>query len=422
MTPETTDILISGGGIAGLIAAAAFGDAGFSVICVDPLPRATDATPGATDSAPPATGAKPGGATDLRTTAFLQPAQGLLSACGLWGRLAPHATPLRVMRIVDATDAGAGAGTGTGPKPRLIRDFNSADISDAPFGWNLPNRLLRRELVAHLATLPGVDFRPGVGIAGVMTREGQARATLSDGGRVAARLLIGADGRDSPVRHAAGISVKTTRYGQKALAFAVTHPVPHENVSTEIHHRGGPFTLVPLPDHEGQPCSAVVWMQTGAEALRLSALPVPDFGAAMTARSCGLLGPLSLITRRTVWPVISRVAGRMAAERIALMAEAAHVVPPIGAQGLNMSLADLRVLSELAARAPADIGSAAMLAAYHRRRHPQVRLRVAGIDALNRVSMAGARAPRDVRAAALAALCSVPPARRALMRAGLAAR
>ncbi len=88
--------------------------------------------------------------------------------------------------------------------------------------------------------------------------------TLTDGARLSARLVIGADGRDSPVREAAGIGVRTTRYGQKALAFAVTHPEPHDNVSTEIYNRGGAFTLVPLPDHDGRPSSAVVWMDDGA--------------------------------------------------------------------------------------------------------------------------------------------------------------
>jgi 2-octaprenyl-6-methoxyphenol hydroxylase len=65
------------------------------------------------------------------------------------------------------------------------------------------------------------------------------------------------------MRRALGIGVRTTRYGQKALAFAVTHPEPHRNVSTEIHRSGGPFTLVPLPDREGKPASAVVWMERG---------------------------------------------------------------------------------------------------------------------------------------------------------------
>jgi 2-octaprenyl-6-methoxyphenol hydroxylase len=107
-------------------------------------------------------------------------------------------------------------------------------------------------MVAHLAEMPLADFRPGIGTAQLLTRETEARVTLSDGARLRARLVIAADGRNSAVREAAGIGVRTTRYGQKALAFAVTHPIPHENVSTEIHRSGGPFTLVPLPDYTGE--------------------------------------------------------------------------------------------------------------------------------------------------------------------------
>jgi 2-octaprenyl-6-methoxyphenol hydroxylase len=239
---------------------------------------------------------------------------------------------------------------------------------------------------------------------------------------VAARLLVAADGRGSVVREALGIGVRTMRYGQKALAFAVNHPIPHMNVSTEIHRSGGPFTLVPLPDRGGLPCSAVVWMERGPEALRLAALPVAEFEAAMSERSCHLFGPLTLLTRRTVWPIISQIADRMWGERTALIAEAAHVMPPIGAQGLNMSLADVRVLLELAQAAPEKLGERAMLETYHRRRHAEVVARITGIDALNRASMLSAPALRDARAKALNALYSVAPVRKTLMRAGLGVR
>ncbi|MGI3184544.1 UbiH/UbiF family hydroxylase [Nioella aestuarii] len=391
-----TDVLVSGGGVAGLTAAAAFGAAGFTVICVDP--------------APPVTEMQAEG-SDLRSTAFLQPSRDFLIRAGLWDRLEPFASALQIMRIVDAG--------GEEPEARSSHDFNASDISDLPFGWNLPNWLLRREMVAHLAQMPNVDFRPGTGTAGLLTREREALVSLSDGTRVRARLVIAADGRNSPVRDAVGIPVKTTRYGQKALAFAVTHEVPHGNVSTEIHRSGGPFTLVPLPDHRGSPCSAVVWMERGPEVARLASLPVPAFEDEMTARSAGLLGPLSLITRRTVWPIISQVADRMEAERVALVAEAAHVVPPIGAQGLNMSLGDMRALLDLAEAAPGDIGSRKMLTSYHKSRHGEVRARVAGIDALNRASMVSLQGLRDMRMRALRAFYSVKPVRTTLMRAGL---
>ncbi|RBI75984.1 UbiH/UbiF family hydroxylase [Roseovarius sp. TE539] len=393
------DIVISGGGVAGLTAAAAFGAAGFSVLCVDP--------------AAPVTEREAEGA-DLRSTAFLQPAQALLEQAGLWARLEGHASELRVMRIVDAG--------GPEPEVRVTRDFNSADISDLPFGWNLPNWLLRREMVAHLQELDSVEFWTGTATRSLFTREGEARVGLSDGTTVRARLVIAADGRNSPIREAAGVGVHTIRYGQKALAFAVTHPLPHQNVSTEIHRSGGPFTLVPLPDHEGLPSSAIVWMEDGPEAVRLAGLGIPDFEAAMTERSCGLFGPLKLASRMTIWPIISQVADRMWAERVALVAEAAHVVPPIGAQGLNMSLGDMRVLLALALESPDTLGDAKMLEAYHRRRHREVALRLAGIDALNRASMMHFQPLRDCRALGVDTIYALAPVRRLLMQMGLGAR
>lgn len=399
MTRISTDVFISGGGVAGLTAAAAFGSAGFSVICADPTP--------------PVTKADDRGA-DLRTTAFLQPSIPVLAAAGLWQRLQTFAAPLQIMRIIDAG--------GEVATPRIIKDFDAADLSESPFGWNLPNWLLRREMLARLTELSNVTFLPGVATRTLFTRESEALVKLSDGRKVTAKLVIAADGRASIIRQAVGIDVKTTRYGQKALAFTVTHPIPHENVSTEIHRSGGPFTLVPLPDRDGLPCSAVVWMEAGPEAQRLAAMPAEDFEAAINARSCQILGPLTLASRRTIWPIISQIAARMSAERVALIAEAAHVVPPIGAQGLNMSLADLAVLLEVTQADRANIGNAAMLATYNRRRHFEVQARVTGIDALNRASMVEGQLLRDLRAGALNAFYSVAPVRKTLMKAGLGLR
>lgn len=394
--PDTVDVLISGGGVAGLTAAAGFGAAGLRVLCVDPAPPVTEES---------------GAGADLRTTAFLQPSIALFRRIGLWDRLQPHGAPLQVMRIVDAG--------GAEPRPRLTRAFDAGEISDQPFGWNLPNWLLRREISARLAELPGVEFRPGTATAGLIAREDAALVELSDGSRLRARLVVAADGRNSPVRQALGIGVRTIGYGQKALAFAVTHEIPHQNVSTEIHRCGGPFTLVPLPDRGGKPSSAVIWMERGAETARLRALPREAFEVELNDRSAGVLGRLQLATGLTEWPIISQIADRYTGPRTALMAEAAHVVPPIGAQGLNMSLADLSSLLDLMTPDPGD---AAALARYERERRPEALARLIGIDALNRASMMAPRPLRDLRAAALGGLYALAPVRRAMMRAGLGTR
>lgn len=393
------DILISGGGIAGLTAATAFGAAGFDVLCVDPAPPVVT---------------RDAAGSDLRSTAFLQPARHFLEEIGLWARLQDHATALQIMRIIDAG--------GPEPEPRVAKDFDASDISDQPFGWNLPNWLLRREMLAHVTQLPNVTFRAGISAQTLFTRTGDARVGLSDGTRLRVKLVIAADGRSSPMREAADIPVHTTRFGQKALAFAVTHPVPHDNVSTEIHRTGGPFTLVPLPDFEGRPSSAIVWMEEGAKAKALFDLPAPAFEAAMMQRSCGVLGPLKLASARTIWPIISQHAEHLSGERIALVAEAAHVMPPIGAQGLNMSLADIKTLHDLASARPEGLGDAAMLDTYHKARITDIRTRVAGIALLNQASMLSAPPLRDARAAALGALYSFAPLRKSLMQMGLGAK
>ncbi|WP_120504677.1 UbiH/UbiF family hydroxylase [Sulfitobacter mediterraneus] len=393
------DILISGGGIAGLTAAAAFGTAGFDVICVDPAPPVVE---------------KDAQGADMRTTAFLQPARRVLESAEIWPALAPHAAPLQIMRIVDAG--------GEVAEPRVTREFDASDISNQPFGWNFPNWLLRRELVARLDDLPNVDFRPGTGTTSLFTRTAEARVGLTDGSRVRCKLLVAADGRASPMREAAGISVSTRRYGQKALAFAVTHPVPHENVSTEVHRTGGPFTLVPLPDLDGMPSSAVVWMDDGPLTVARAATDTAAFEAEMSERSCHLFGPLTLASPRNVWPIINQHADRLSGERLALIAEAAHVVPPIGAQGLNMSLNDLACLLDLAVVHPETLGDGAMLEKYHKARYADIQLRVRGIDLLNRASQASSPLARDARAAGLNALYAMPQVRKMLMQMGLGVR
>ncbi|MEP1963379.1 UbiH/UbiF family hydroxylase [Tateyamaria sp.] len=393
------DILISGGGIAGLTAAATFGSAGFRVICVDPTPPVID---------------READGADMRTTAMLQPARTLLEASGLWDALEPYATALDVMRIVDAG--------GTDGSAREVKAFRASDVSDLPFGWNLPNWRLRREMAARLKALDTVDFRPGVGTRNLLARTAEARVGLSDGTRISARCVIAADGRASPMRDAAGIPVTTKRYGQKALAFAVTHPIPHENISTEVHQTGGPFTLVPLPDLNGMPSSAVVWMDDGAASMARMQSDVAAFEAEMTTRSCQMLGPLTLASRRTLWPIISQYAERLSGTRLALIAEAAHVVPPIGAQGLNMSFADITTLLDLATARPEGLGGAQMLDAYHKARMGDIRMRVSGIDLLNRTSQAKSPMARDARAFGLTALHQVAPVRKTLMELGLGTR
>lgn len=396
-----TEILIAGGGVAGLAAAAAFAAEGFDVICVDP--------------APPVTSAEAEGA-DLRSTAFLTPSVEVLRRAGLWDRMAPMAAALRVMRLAEAGGPEAGI--------RETADFSAAELGIAAFGYNLPNWLLRREMAAHLEALPNARLLHGEAVRHLTTRLSGAIVRLSGGTSLGARLVVAADGRDSAVRAALGIGVRRWSYGQKANVFSVAHPLPHDGVSTEIHRSGGPFTLVPLPDRDGVHLSAVIWMETGPRAQALADMPEPAFAVELNLRSCGVLGDLRLVSARRLWPIIGQVADRMDGPRVALVAEAAHVIPPIGAQGLNMSLRDIASLRDLvvgARDADADFGAPKLLTRYSRARRPDILARIAGVDALNRAARTDVQALRDLRRFGLRALSGIAPARRAAMALGLGA-
>jgi 2-octaprenyl-6-methoxyphenol hydroxylase len=379
-----------------------FAACGFRALCVD-------RTPPVLDEADPA--------ADLRTTAFLTPSVDTLDRAGVWRRLAEEAAPLWTMRILDAG--------GAENVVRETADFNAAEMQDAPFGWNLRNTAIRRALMETLEAAPDAALRAPAGLVRLTPRSREVIAALSDGAQVRAKLAVAADGRDSEARAQAGIGARRWSYAQKAVVFAVTHDIPHEGVSTEIHRTGGPFTLVPLPDVDGRPASSVVWMEEAAKAGALMELDDEAFLAAAQARSCGVLGGLRLASRRAVWPMIGMLAERLDGPRLALVGETAHVVPPIGAQGLNMSLADIATLAEVLTEARArgrDIGEAALLRRYHRARWPEMAARVATVDALNRASMVSAQPLRDLRRAGLKLIHDAAPLRRLAMRGGMGAR
>ncbi len=388
------DIFISGGGIAGLSAAAALSEMGFSVLLADP-------------TSPPKDHDQP--KADLRSTAYLQSARALFQRAGVWEQLLSHATALQTLRVID-----------TAGQPAQItaeRAFQASELSDAPFGWNIPNWQARQ--ILSKAVEGRVDLRFGTGFESIFQRDREVRIKLTDGTNLRARLAVAADGRTSPIRDALGIGVSTTRYGQKALAFSVSHDIPHENISTEIYLRGGAFTLVPLPDYDGKPASSVVWMEDARIALDLAARPVAEFNAMATERSVGVLGSLSRIGAVAHWPVVTQTAARLTDSRVALLAEAAHVMPPIGAQGLNTSLQDIAALVEAIGANPGDPGAPATLRAFADARDRDIRLRAKVIDVFNRVCRSDRPAVQALRTAGLKLVHDVAPVRRAVMAAGL---
>ncbi len=379
-----------------MTAACAFGSAGFSVICVDPAPPVTQETDPK---------------SDLRSTAFLQPARNTLKSAGIWAHLEDYATPLDIMRLADAG--------GETNKVRQVADFVAAEISDEPFAWNLPNWLLRREMQKRINELDTVTFLTGVETKRITTRTDRAYVHLSNQTQVDCKLVLAADGRNSPTRDMLEIKTKTWRFGQKAIVFSVSHPCSHDNISTEIHRSGGPFTVVPLHDVDDTHFSAVVWMEKGPKAAALMALDDDIFMKTANARSCDILGDMKLASRRMIWPIISRLADKLYGPRTALIAEAAHVIPPIGAQGLNMSLTDIQCLLDLSLESPDAMGGPVMLAAYQKARFGDIKMRVNGVNMLNRAAMTNSDTLKALRLKGLQTLHGFAPVRKSLMRKGL---
>ena len=393
-----TDVFISGAGLAGSIAALSYSKAGRNVIVADPFIYGNNAQ------------------VDYRTTAYLQPSKLFLEKLGIWEAIEDSAMPLEIMKIMDSSNIK------NGDKIRSQKEFKSAEISDLPFGWNVKNSLMKGALKRLIDQQSNCKLITNSNAIDMVCRDSMAYLKLSSGNTVKAKLVIAADGRNSILREKAGISTKTHRFGQKALAFAVTHSIPHKNISTEIHNSGGPFTLVPLPDYNGKPSSAIVWMENGKKATNLMEMKTKNFEHEMTIRSCNILGPLKLASKRSLWPIISQVADRLYSKRLALIGETAHVVPPIGAQGLNMSLADIKCLNDLDQKYPDQLGSMNTLKEYQKNRIFDIRQRVAGVSALNQISISNNKVIQNIRAFGLENFFQVPAIKHTAMKLGMGNR
>jgi 2-octaprenyl-6-methoxyphenol hydroxylase len=383
---EVSDVAVVGAGPVGLSAAILFSALGFSTALIAPERRGEDP----------------------RTTALLGGSLDFYRALGLDGAIRSAGAELKAMRLVDATD-------------RLIRApetlFSAGEIGRDSFGINIANA----DLVAALEAAAGDGPRRHV--AGVVPPydlgDAAAALRLDDGTRLAARLVVAADGRDSPARRAAGIAVRAWSHPQAALVCDLRHARPHDGVSTEFHGPTGPFVLVPLP---GGNRSSVVLIDTPATIERLVGLDDDAFAAEVERRARSILGAMAPISPRRAFPLSSFVATRFARDRIALVGEAAHAFPPIGAQGLNLSLRDVAHLAEVAVAARdarEDIGGPAAMRDYERRRRLDVETRARGVDLFNRTLLSELAPAQALRAAGLGLAGALPAFGRLLMRRGL---
>jgi 2-octaprenyl-6-methoxyphenol hydroxylase len=380
------EVAVIGGGPAGLTAAVALAAAGVETVLVSPQPRA-----------------------DNRTTALLVSSVTALETLGVWERCRGEAAALRVMRIVDDTS-------------RLIRapevSFSAAEIGHEAFGYNVENRHLVAALEARAAALPALARRE-VAAARIDPGEDGVAIDLAAGGRVRARLAIGADGRNSRCRAAARIEIDSRTYPQTALPFNFRHARPHRDICTEFHTEMGPFTLVPLPGQR----SSLVCVVNRMTARDLLALEESLLAEEIERRSHSILGKISVEPERGAFPLEQVTARAFGAHRIALVGEAAHVIPPIGAQGLNLGLRDAAAIGELvvaAHRAGADVGSPELLVRYDRTRRADVTSRTLAVDLLNRSLLTDFLPIQGMRGVGLYLIGEIAPLRRAVMREGIA--
>jgi len=383
---RTTRVAVVGGGPAGLTAAVALAAAGVETVLI----------------APPAP-------TDARTTALLASSVAALETLGVWDGCRAHAAPLRRLRLADDTG-------------RLLRPpevtFDAGEIGLDACGYNIANRHLLAALEARAAALPALRRRwePA---AAVTIGDTDAAVALASGEKVVAPLVIGADGRNSLCRRAAGIATDRRAGAQTALALSFAHSRPHRDTSTEFHTADGPFTTVPLPGGR----SSLVWMLGPGMAKRVAAWDDAALSAEIERRMHSILGKTEVEPERGVFPVAMETAQRLAANRVALIGEAAHVMPPIGAQGLNLGLRDAAQIAELvlaARRAGEDVGAEGLLARYDALRRPDVTTRRLAVDWLNRSLLSDFLPVQAARGLGLFALQRIGPLRRLVMREGIA--
>lgn len=381
---RNSTILVAGSGPVGLAAALSLAAPGREIVLAGPPPSSTD----------------------RRTTALMRPAIGFLEELGLAKMLREEAAPLSVMRIVDMTG-------------RLVRSptvtFHAAEIGEDSFGLNIPNAALNAALAEKVRENPYISWRESLVEAWHLTPEA-ADARLTDGSTVSAVLALAADGRNSPARAAAGIAARIDRLPQSALVLNFAHARHHAFTSTEFHTESGPCTQVPLP---GGFRSSLVWVLRPDEADKVAMLDEAALSERLEQQLQSFLGKVTVEPGRQIYPLSSLLPQRFAAQRVALIGEAAHVFPPITAQGLNLGLRDVMDLTEVVRTHAADPGSSVALARYDTKRRPDIVARSRAVNLFNASLLSSLLPAQLARSIGLSVLDSAPALRSFFMREGM---
>jgi 2-octaprenyl-6-methoxyphenol hydroxylase len=391
MTRDEKDVLIAGGGLAGLTLAVALRQAlgaEFTVAVADP-------TLGASHD------------KDERASAIVAAARRLLETIGIWGSLEAKAQPILDMAVTDSRLNDA-------VRPVILSFAGDVEPGE-PFAHMIENRYLvealeekARELAVDFHATPVASFAPDASALRLCV-------TLADGSTIANRLLVAADGARSTIRQAARIATHGWTYGQSAIVTTVAHERDHGGRAEEHFLPAGPFAILPLVDRR----SSIVWTETAQEAARIMALPDDAFLAELEQRFKLHLGEIRLIGARHVHPLGFFVARSFIAERIALVGDAAHVIHPIAGQGLNMGLKDVAALAEViadAARLGLDPGAAGVLERYQRWRRFDTMTMGLATDGLNRLFSNQSDILRFARDVGLGMVERLPPLKRLFIR------
>jgi 2-octaprenyl-6-methoxyphenol hydroxylase len=384
---DDVELLIAGGGLNGMLLAVACAGAGLRVAVVDRQDPA----------------AMLDEKFDGRTSAIAYGSRLVFDGIGLWPRIAAEAEPIREIRVADDNSP-------------LFLHYDHRELgSDAPLGYIVENRVLRGALFALAKSLPSLDILAPRTLGAMTADDSGAVATLADSARVHARLVAAADGKDSPLRRAAGIDAVEWRYKQIGIVTTVAHERPHAGIAIEHFLPAGPFAILPMTGNR----SSIVWTENAALAPHLMQLPEAEFAAELAARFGDFLGKIEPLGPRWAYPLSLMQAERYIDRRLALVGEAAHVIHPIAGQGLNVGIRDVAALAEAvvdARRLGLDIGDDTVLERYQRWRRLDAVLLAGVTDGLNRLfsnTIAPVRLARDV---GLAAVNRLPPLKRLLMR------
>lgn len=375
------DVLILGGGLVGCALATALDTYGLTSIVVDPADRAVITAAG----------------FDGRASAIASAPMKMLAAIGVADRMAGEGCPIEGIRVSDGLEPGA-------------LDF-VAQEGEGALGTMFENRVLRTALLDAADAAKGVDLRMRTRAVDIARDAAGVRATLSDGSEVRASLLIGAEGRNSPTREAAGLNVARWTYDHVAMVTSIGHQHSHENVAYEIFYPHGPFAILPLNDDARGHRSAIVWSVSGAEAPGYMKLGERGYLAALEEKMGGFLGELTWLGPRFAHPLGFHHAATITGERLALVGDAAHGIHPIAGQGVNVGFRDVAALVEVLVegrRLGLDAGDPALLARYDRWRSLDTFMVAAATDGLTRLFGIPGKAAGAVRRFGLSAVQRAP--------------